>query len=119
MARLAHSANARFAILAFPVYPQIHGDASGRLQQQLVALGGTEGWPTLDLLPFFRRAAEAGAAPLLLDSWHPSPAGHALAAEAIADWLEAEGLLSKNGSAARCRSVSEADTRKAPIEGSP
>lgn len=95
MAAAADSIGARFGVVVFPYASQIYGDGSARLQQQLVLLGREEGWPVLDLLPAFLRAAEQGAPPLLLDSWHPSAAGHDVAAVAIAEWLQQERLLSR------------------------
>jgi lysophospholipase L1-like esterase len=88
MAQSAHSVGAGFGVVAFPYQAQVYGSISGLLQERLVELGREAGWPTLDLVPVFRRAAEAGAPPLFLDQWHPSAAGHRVAAEAIADWLE-------------------------------
>ncbi len=51
----------------------------------------------LDLAPAFRRAAD-GRGPLFhrLDGAHWTPRSHAIAAEAIADWLIAVGLLARS-----------------------
>jgi hypothetical protein len=95
MAELAGSVGARFAVVSFPYASQIYGEDSGRLQEQLVELGREGGWPTLDLGPVFRRASEQSAPPLMFDAWHPSAAGHDVAAAAIDAWLEREQLLSR------------------------
>jgi lysophospholipase L1-like esterase len=92
MAETARGVGARFAVLAFPHRDQVEGDASARLQADLVGLGAEGGWTTLDLLPAFLDAARASAEPLFLDAWHPSAAGHRVAAEAIVAELARRGL---------------------------
>lgn len=93
MAATSASVGARFAVLAFPFRSQVEGPARGALQRDLVALGRLHGWPTVDLLPAFRAAAERGDEPLFLDVWHPGEAGHRVAALAILDGLRRQGLL--------------------------
>lgn len=112
MARAAASTGAAFAVIAFPYRSQVHGSDSGRLQQQVVELAREHAWPALDLLAAFRRAAQAGAPALFIDAWHPSAAGHDVAARAIAEWLASQDLPP-----ARPR-VSAAGTRRAPPEAS-
>jgi lysophospholipase L1-like esterase len=80
-------------VAAFPYATELAPGAPARLQAQLVALGDDAGWTTVDLLPAFRRAAEAGGAPLFLDVWHPSRAGHRVAGEALAAQLSCRGLV--------------------------
>lgn len=94
MARLARSVGARFAVIAFPHREQVRGKLSGRPQEQVALLGFEGGWTTFDLLPVMRSASQAGkAAPVMLDGWHLSAVGHAVAAHAMARWLTDTGLL--------------------------
>jgi lysophospholipase L1-like esterase len=82
IAERAAAIDAHFAVLVFPYRDQVEGRASARAQAQLAALGEREGWPTIDLLPAFRRAAAEGSGPLFRDIWHPTAEGHRVAAEA-------------------------------------
>ena len=59
---------------------------------RLAKLGRRGGWLTIDLLPAFRRNARP-ARPLFLDWWHPTPAGHRLAAAETLSALACGGLL--------------------------
>src|SRR5262249_46015951 len=83
IARAAAAHGARFAVVVFPYRTQVEGDAPDRLQQHLVRLGREAGWPVVDLLPAFRRAAREERVPLFYDLWHPTPAGHRAAADAL------------------------------------
>lgn len=47
----------------------------------------------IDLLPGFRAKLSRTTAPLFVDGWHPDPAGHRVAAEALAGELARQGLL--------------------------
>ena len=60
-------------------------------QELFVAWCAARGIACLDLLPPLRAAA-AGT-PLWIDAWHPAPRGHAVAAAAIARFLEDAGLV--------------------------
>ena len=94
IADAAAARGARFAVLAFPYQTQIDADAArASAQPELLRIGAEEGWQTLDLLEPFRAAARRGSAPLLLDIWHPTAAGHRVAADAIARELACRGLL--------------------------
>lgn len=88
----ARSVGAGFAVVAFPYREQVHGDASGRLQEQLADFGREEGWLMVDLLPAFKRAAIETPS-LYIDTWHVTADAHRLAAEVIADQLAERGLL--------------------------
>jgi lysophospholipase L1-like esterase len=108
MAAGAASIGASFALLAFPFEAQVESGTGDSLQRELVALGDARGWKTVDLLPAFRAAAARSAEPLFLDAWHPSAAGHRVAAEAILDALRREGLLPGAADPPRRKSGSEA-----------
>lgn len=108
---------AGFAVLAFPFRAQVEGGASARLQQQLVALGAEDGWETVDLLPAFQAARAAGAEPLFLDVWHPSAAGHRLAARAIVEALAQRGLLPEARRGPRRPRARAVSRRRAKLDG--
>jgi len=91
IARAAAGIGARFAVVVFPWSTQVDGRAGDEVERRLVALGEREGWPTVDLLPAFRAAP--AAPPLFLDLWHPTAAGHRVAADALAVALAARGLV--------------------------
>jgi lysophospholipase L1-like esterase len=93
----AEALGARFAVVAFPFPAQLEGRATGRLQRQLEALGRKEGWVVIDLLPAFRAAVATGVTPLFMDLWHPTAAGHRVAAEAVAEDLARRGWLPRPG----------------------
>ena len=93
IAQTATRAQARFAVVVFPHKRQLQEDGSNRLQVRLIELGREAGWPTIDLLPAFRRAARGSPEPLLMDQWHPTPAGHRVAAEELLSQLRSLGLL--------------------------
>ena len=93
IARAAARAQARFAVVVFPHKGQVKEGTSTRLQAHLAELGRDAGWPTIDLLPAFRRAASGSPEPLLMDQWHPTPAGHRVAGEELAVQLRSLGLL--------------------------
>jgi hypothetical protein len=97
MAAVAAGAGAGFAVLAFPYRTQLEGRGPHPVQERLLALARQNGWTIVDPLPTFRAAREAGT-PLFMDWWHPSPAGHRIAAEATLRALACAGAL---GDAAR------------------
>lgn len=61
-----------------------------RPQEILGELGRLEGFPVLDLLPFFRRSS---VRPLHSREGHWNPAGHSLAAEEAYRFIRGHGLL--------------------------
>ena len=87
VATLADETSADGAPLALVVAPlayQLDGDYPILPQQRIGALAAELDLPYLDLLPTLR--AHGGEAPFLPgDDWHLSAAGHALAADALAD----------------------------------
>ena len=94
MARLALSRGAQFAVLLFPHREQLRGKLSKGPQAAVARLGQEDGWPTFDLLPVLGSATQDGkSAQVMLDGWHLSAAGHAVAAHAIALWLVQEGFF--------------------------
>ncbi len=94
MAGAAAAMGARFALVAFPYPQQLDGDDPHPVQERLLAMGERQGWPTLDPLPAFRRAArERPDEALFLDWWHPTPLGHRLAAGEVVSELACAGLL--------------------------
>ena len=80
MAAVAGSVGARFAVLAFPYRAQLDGEGPHPVQERLLDLARRHGWTAIDPLPAFRAARSAGV-PLFIDWWHPTAAGHRIAAE--------------------------------------
>jgi lysophospholipase L1-like esterase len=93
MVSSARRAGATFAVVVFPYREQLTGPASPPLQRRLAALGRDAGLTIIDLLPAFRKAAARSAEPLFIDHWHPSAAGHRVAAEAILTALACRRLV--------------------------
>ena len=91
IAQTASEAGARFVVLAFPFDAQLADPERRSAQRQLQQMGREEGWQAIDLLPAFREAAPSQR--LLADAWHPTAAGHRLAAEVIARALRCRGLV--------------------------
>jgi lysophospholipase L1-like esterase len=92
IATAAAGVGARFAVIVFPYATQVDGRGPIEVQAQLAAMGRDAGWPVVDLLPTFEEHARSGA-PLYLDLWHPTVAGHRMAAEALITELRCRGLL--------------------------
>jgi lysophospholipase L1-like esterase len=97
MAAVAADAGAGFAVLAFPYRAQLDVRGPHPVQERLLALARQNGWILVDPLPAFHAARRAGT-PLFMDWWHPSPAGHRIAAEETLRALACAGGL---GDAAR------------------
>ena len=103
MAAAAERVGARFAVLAFPYRGQVKRSGSDPVQARLLALVARRGWIVLDPLRAFRAAARDGEL-LFLDLWHPTPAGHRLAArESLAQLACTDALPDAAGVA--CRSA--------------
>ena len=83
---------AEFAVLAFPYPSQLLRSGAHPVQQRLVALGEQYGWTTIDPLEQLR-GARRNRVELFLDWWHPTPAGHELAAREAVRALACAGLL--------------------------
>lgn len=99
-ARLARGMNAGYLLVVIPLAQQVDPTLGGRVaevwrlepgghfdfpQERLAAFGREEGIDVLDLLPVFR--AEAEPLHYFPNDGHWTPAGHALAARTVADYL--------------------------------
>ncbi|NUP99172.1 MAG: SGNH/GDSL hydrolase family protein, partial [Armatimonadetes bacterium] len=94
---LCLDAGARLAVVVFPYtfqFEALPGSDLLRPQQYLGAMLGALRLPWFDLLPTMAAASRAVYLPG--DNCHPNSLGNGLAAEAIATWLSAEGLLTAN-----------------------
>ena len=92
MFNTSRALGAGFAVIAFPYPAQLSTGGEHPVQSRLVALGAANHWATVDPLESFR-AASRGGEELFLDWWHPTPAGHRLAAREISDALACAELL--------------------------
>jgi hypothetical protein len=90
MAGAAEAAGARFLVLAFPYPAQLQGREPHPVQERVLELARRHGWTVIDPLPAFRRAR---GTPLFLDWWHPTAAGHRVAAEETLRVLACGGAL--------------------------
>lgn len=97
MEEVAEDAGASLWILAFPYRSQLTGSGAHPVQRRLEDLGRRNDWPVIDPLPAFRAARTPGF-PLFMDWWHPTAAGHRVAANVTARRLACGGAL---GQAAR------------------
>jgi lysophospholipase L1-like esterase len=89
----ASAHGARFGVVVFPYPKQLREPARDGVAQGIAALGSDAGFAVVDLTQAFRAASQTNDAPLFLDLWHPSPAGHRVAAEALAAELARQGLV--------------------------
>lgn len=92
MATASRGMGADFAVLVFPHPGQLTSDAEDPVQQSLSAIGERHGWPTVNLLPAFRRATRSRQM-VFLDWWHPNPLGHRIAAREAIVQLACAGAL--------------------------
>jgi lysophospholipase L1-like esterase len=91
IAEAASREGARLVVVAFPFAAQLEDPRRTSARDELVRIGHQEGWETIDLLgPFLARARSER---LLADAWHPTAAGHRLAAEVTARELACRGLV--------------------------
>jgi len=93
MARTAAANGARFAVVVFPYQNQLGRQTRKTGQPEIARIAAQEGWEVADLLAAFRTAAAPNSEPLFLDLWHPTSAGHRIAAEAIAHELVCRALV--------------------------
>jgi lysophospholipase L1-like esterase len=84
---------ARFGVVVFPYPKQLREPSRDGVAQGIAALGHDAGFAVIDLTPAFRAASQQSDTPLFLDLWHPSAAGHRVAAEALAAELARQGLV--------------------------
>jgi lysophospholipase L1-like esterase len=89
----------RVLLVIYPSYPHVVGAEPLRAGADLPGWAQEAGVESLDLLPALQKAAQDGERLYLvpLDS-HPAPAGHRVAAEAVAEKLESLGWLGEPGS---------------------
>jgi lysophospholipase L1-like esterase len=90
------AAGVPLAVLVFPHQAQLRGRGSDAIQERVLALAHRRGWTGIDPLPAFRRAARSGTQ-LFVDWWHPSAAGHRIAAEETLRVLACGGALGDAG----------------------
>lgn len=83
MATASKEAGAQFGILAFPYRSQLGGRGEHSVNRHLRELAERQGWLFIDPLPAYRNARARGNK-LFIDLWHPSVAGHAIAARETA-----------------------------------
>ena len=114
MAAVANADGASFAIIAFPYKKQLAEPLPNPVQAQLAALGRQHGWPVVDPLDAFQEAHAAGT-PIFTDWWHPTPAGHRIAAAAIARTLACGGQLGADARR-KCESSPDATFGTIPPE---
>ena len=88
----AETHDARFGVVVFPYPKQLREPSRDGVAQGIAALGRDAGFAVIDLTQAFRAASQARDA-LFLDLWHPSPAGHRVAAEALAAELPRQRLV--------------------------
>lgn len=92
--QLARGRGVPLLIAVFPYAFQLDAPEESRApQRRVLEHAARQGIPAVDLLPVFADARRAGDGPLFLDASHPSRAGHALAARAIAERIEELALL--------------------------
>jgi hypothetical protein len=99
MAAVARQAGAGFAVLAFPYRAQLDRSGPDPVQERLHALALANGWTLVDPLPRFL-AERSDASPLFVDWWHPTGAGHRIAAEVALDTLACAGALGAEAASA-------------------
>jgi lysophospholipase L1-like esterase len=92
MAEVSEEMGAEFAVLAFPYPAQLKGSGPHPVARRLSELGERHGWHTVDPLEHFR-AAHRMQVELFHDWWHPTAAGHRLAAQVTVSSLACAGLL--------------------------
>ncbi len=83
---------AGFAVLVMPFRNQVEGEVSDFLQNRLHRMAAERGWHVIDPLDAFERAFEKSASPFM-DAWHPTVAGHRLAARELVDELSCRAPL--------------------------
>src|SRR3990172_1582289 len=82
IAQAAAGSGAGFVVLGFPFAAQLEDPARRGAQVHLDQMGRQEGWDTIDLLPAFQEGTRSQR--LFADAWHPTAAGHRLAAQVVA-----------------------------------
>ena len=93
LAQWATAHGAGFGVIVFPYPKQLHDPSRDGVAQGIAALGRDDRFAVIDLTPAFRAASPERVGPLFLDLWHPTPAGHQVAADALAAELVRQGLV--------------------------
>ncbi len=93
---LARERGERFGLVLFPFRFQLEDPRLDAPQRRLMEFAAARGIPVLDTAEPLRTH---GADAVLMDADHFTPLGHRVVAEALAGWLEAEGLLPPDSSA--------------------
>jgi lysophospholipase L1-like esterase len=93
LAQWATAHGAGFGVVVFPYPKQLRDPSRDGVAQGIAALGRDDRFAVIDLTPAFRAASPERVGPLFLDLWHPSPAGHQVAADALAAELVRQGLV--------------------------
>jgi hypothetical protein len=85
----ARGRGSRLALVLFPFYEQVVGDAPVEAQARMTRMAGEAGIPVVDLLPAFRRSGSRAAKLFLMPlDHHPSAAGHRVAAREVSRLLQ-------------------------------
>ena len=87
LAHWAAAHGAGFGVVVFLYPKQLKDPSRDGISRDIVEVGLEDGWTAIDLLPAFRAAMQQQEGPLFLDLWHPNPAGHRVAAQALAEEL--------------------------------
>lgn len=85
------------AVVVFPYLKQLFRDPYADHHAHVRSLAERHRFAHLDLGDAFRACQGASDEPLALDRYHPTAAGHACAAEAIAGFVATEGLVPRGG----------------------
>lgn len=107
MESASNGIGASFAVLAFPYQKQLAEQSPHPVQAQLATMGRKHSWLVIDPLPAFQEAHAEGT-PLFTDWWHPTAAGHRIAAMETLRALVCGGQL---GAEARRRCPRNPDSK--------
>jgi len=92
MADLCRSNGIHFGVIIFPFEPQIRGICPLQAQSEIAQFLNQAGIPFLDMAESFRKIPSDGFY-IPGDPVHLSASGHRAVAEAIGEWLAAQGIL--------------------------
>lgn len=88
LAALSRQHGFEVLVAAFPNLRRFYEPRHAGWHDWLARLAAGHGFAHLDLRPAFRECRDAGRGDLAFDLYHPTPAGHRCAAEAMAEALE-------------------------------
>jgi lysophospholipase L1-like esterase len=86
-ARIADEDGIPVLVVIFPVLDDLDNYAYREIHAKVAREAESRGFMVLDLLEVFRGRGASSLRRIRSDVWHPGPAGHALAAETIRDFL--------------------------------